>query len=1563
MKKSIDILRTYVVMTVSFLAFSLSINTALSSQCTLTNCPPTMIELEAGQGECSAMLTITPPTVNGGCTLTTDPAITDFPIGMTTVTYSTSDGNDECTVQVVVAEFEGAIGSVACNDLVQVSLDNDCQVEITPDVITEGGPYGCMDLFSIQIGGISGNIITAPGTYTVTVTTPAGNSCWGQVFVEDKIAPELDCTTDTTYCSQSTLPGSSITEFLKIEANVPVPIGVGANNILIPVSAHPLAVLEAVSIDLAIEFPTISDLSATLTDPSSGATIDLFTSPGGLTAPGGCNVPNLNISLGNDNPFSHTDLENMCGIGILGAIGAFEAEGDFSDFDGLTPTGMWVLTINNAGANTGILTLARLDIASNVGEIDFPIEGPITTLGNNQYTVGGYGACGPITLTYNDQVNQTECTGDYWEIINRNWVAEDPSGNKSTCTQEIYVVRGDLSLAWFPPNYDDFYYPAIDCYEDVALNEFGNPDVTVTGVPSYPSGSFCPNIQFTYTDLRIDICPSSYKVIREWKLLDWCTGEVVRHDQIIKVVDDEGPNFECPFDFGQEFYIQDAYSCTLDFIVPIPEILTPEFECNNVTWTVEYKVAAKIDGTCQEPSGGFYTTEGVTYGSNNLIVIEGLPEGCVWLKYIARDECNNKTERICELEVVDGTPPVAVCIEFTVVSLGADGCAKIYATSFDNGSNDNCMIDGFAVRRMLNPLPQFDEYVKFCCEDIGGPHMVEFRVTDKAGLVNTCMVEVTVQDKLPPVLYCPDDYTTNCEHGIPDPDVSGWPLSVDNTFACHGLDSTYTDAGDVNNCGVGHIVRTFRYTDVTNNTLFATCTQDIWVYDPDPFFINRNNDFDPLDDIEWPLDVTVTECFGNLDPENLGVNGFPVIYDDECSLVAATYVDQVFTFVPDACEKIIRDWTVIDWCQYEENFPQEDPNENGIQDGIWYYTQIVKLQNEVGPTFSSCEDTLRFDGYGPCFDYIDYQKSASDDCTEVTELTWHFKIDFFNDGTIDEQANSNDISDVYFPFGSHHIKWIVEDMCGNQTKCEQIIVLEDAKNPTPYCRTSITTVVMNNNGEVELWASDYDLGSTDNCSPFLYYSFSPDIDSTNILLTCDDIPNGEEATITLQMWVTDVAGNQDFCEVYVELQDNNGDACDNDATPAVEIRGNIRTEDTRMVNNVRVEMSSSEILYPAEMTGTTGIFSFHEVPINTNFNLAADKNDNPMNGVSTLDLVLIQKHILGLQNLNSPYKLIAADIDGSQSVTAVDLVNLRKLILGIYNEFPNNQGSWKFVDAAYNFNDNNNPFPFSSTVSASNVNANMYNMDFIGIKMGDVNYNASTNLSSGENIEFREARNMEATNIKFSEGDKVRVPVYLAGVEETIGFQFSLGVDDDLVEYVGLESGRIEIGEKHTGVMSENGDLAVSVDLAYGVELDEETPLFYVILDAVDDGMISEALTMTDNLLNGEIYDEDAISYNLSLDYRDGIEFVEEAEFYLEQNKPNPFSSRTEIGFYIPESADVVFKVMDITGREVLRKTESYQAGRNIVALDVQELNSSGVLYYSIETENWFSTRKMIVIK
>lgn len=60
---------------------------------------------------------------------------------------------------------------------------------------------------------------------------------------------------------------------------------------------------------------------------------------------------------------------------------------------------------------------------------------------------------------------------------------------------------------------------------------------------------------------------------------------------------------------------------------------------------------------------------------------------------------------------------------------------------------------------------------------------------------------------------------------------------------------------------------------------------------------------------------------------------------------------------------------------------------------------------------------------------------------------------------------------------------------------------------------------------------------------------------------------------------------------------------------------------------------------------------------------------SPLNGVSTLDIVLMMRHILGIQPFENSLQLILGDVNCDGVISAIDLVMTRTVILGVANNF------------------------------------------------------------------------------------------------------------------------------------------------------------------------------------------------------------------------------------------------------------------------------------------------------
>ncbi len=92
-----------------------------------------------------------------------------------------------------------------------------------------------------------------------------------------------------------------------------------------------------------------------------------------------------------------------------------------------------------------------------------------------------------------------------------------------------------------------------------------------------------------------------------------------------------------------------------------------------------------------------------------------------------------------------------------------------------------------------------------------------------------------------------------------------------------------------------------------------------------------------------------------------------------------------------------------------------------------------------------------------------------------------------------------------------------------------------------------------------------------------------------------------------------------------------------------------------------------------EFTNTIGCTFSGISPLipDTTLAIRIKSDSDPLNGISTYDLVLIFNHINGMQPFTCPYQWIAADVNNDQLVDSSDIVELRNLILGTYASLPN----------------------------------------------------------------------------------------------------------------------------------------------------------------------------------------------------------------------------------------------------------------------------------------------------
>ena len=1458
--------------------------------------------------------------------------------------------------------------SLYCNDLVEVSLDEYCQAYIEPDDILEGGPYLNIDDFIVNVNNTNTNLVgfnDIGDTLTVSVTNPSnGNSCWGQIYVVDYLAPVIDCENITITCLQESGPEaigypevsdncdlvldtSYVDEINPLIVNASTTVCVQIDNNTDDAEEHESGNVDLTSSDIELIFDTGNNFMQKV-----GLRFN------GLNIPQGAVITSASIQF----TAEATIGVDPCFLDIFGedsdnAVTYANTSNNISNRPLTTESVHWTpadwISTGDAGAPqlTPDLSAIIQEIVdrgnyTSASSVAFIIEGIGKRTAFAHDSNPDYAA--ELCVTYlesctdlnNDGICDVapndECSGIE---ITRTWIVSDQSGNADTCEQIITVLRPNLSELDWPANLDDIDEPALDCLDA----DQTHPDYT--GWPSIDGIEIQNTCNFyaTYTDSELPICDGSFKIVREWEFYDWCASETLYHTQYIKVLDKTPPMILCPDDIeiavGQN-------SCYGALYVPQPTVYD---DCSN---QITIEVSANV---------------GVFDG----YILRDLPLGTMWVTYTATDACGNSSSCNFEIKVVDEIKPIPVCESLHTISLSSSEPTLIPAIVFDDGSYDNCSDLIYKARRKNSSgcpgddATVFGDYVPFYCCDVGTLVDVILLVEDVAGNKLSCNVEVIVQDKLDPVIQCPPDLFLECYDNYNDLSITGEAIAYDNCSA----DVTYTQTENIDNCGGGLVQRTWTATDPGGRT--ASCVQKIYILNNAPFYISDTNcnNSNPNDGIIWPCDYETPDCDAIADPS---IAGKPTITEDGCDLVAYTYQDLVFPITPPACIKILRKWTVIDWCQYDQ----------ATGYGRWEYTQVIKILNVTAPDIiSDCEDKFFCsfqENCGPAPATLSV--NATDDCTPAVDINYHYKIDLNNNGTVDLQGDGKEVSDD-FALGTHSIKWFAEDGCGNVTTCEYLFVMEDCKKPTPYCLNGISTELMANTGMVTVWASDLDLGSYDNCgvaelriaSPSLGpgQSTPPAPGSHSVTFDC-----WNEGTNSVDLWVGDVNGNWAYCTTYVIIQDNH-QICNN-GTASSQITGSISTVNGDFVENVTVSIDGNMSGLPnPEVTGAEGIYAFPWLAVGQDYTIVPEKDMNPLNGVTTFDLVLITKHILQSQMLTSPYQLIAGDINHSGSLSAFDIVMLRRLILTIDDTFTSNT-SWRFIQADFVFPNPANPWatPFPEIFEIGNLGGSQ-TADFVAVKIGDVNATAipnnladeSDDRNSGEPLYF------EVKDKKLEAGKTYSVDFSLDDFSKIQGFQFTLAYDKDKIAVEYIEPGKLSnINSDNFGLHRlDEGVITASWNLSQ-IEESNSNELggvaFSLILSAGQDVNLSDVFEINSSYTRAEAYISNSLEATGEIEIIDvNLNFInsnidaQANEFKLYPNQPNPFIKETLIRFDLPEATSLTLTIQDVSGKTLKVIKGDFEAGYNEISIQKGDLNGNGIFFYTLQTQTNQASGKMVLIQ
>ena len=1184
------------------------------------------------------------------------------------------------------------------------------------------------------------------------------------------------------------------------------------------------------------------------------------------------------------------------------------------------------------------------DTAPENPNVGFPLAPGSThvKIDEHKYKATIPGDCGgEFTLVYKDEVQEFPFGGKYQLIINRTWAAIDASQNQWECTEVITKSWADFDSICAPPNYDGLKgRPYFQCNDKHPFDNsiywpypdlIPGPDIT-----GYPDKATCGNIHFLYQDIEMPGCGYTRKILRHWIIWEWCTGRQKECDQVLVFVDKNPPVFHLPKDTIK--FNSHEYDCFGDaYPLPIPDV---DYECSGWTYEVlgyNYKGDGNCDYTTAH-SDKLFKKDG-RYGIKDLPV-----DTTVCVSYRVVDDCGYASTGNVLVVIKDNQKPTAACETHTAVTM-SEG-AKVFATSLDDDSWDNCGIVKYEIRRMTDNCGhredlQFGEYINVCCEDVGKTVTVVLRVYDKAGLYSECMGEVNVVDKeKPKVTYCPPNFSIDCTEDYSHIFKGGKPVATDN---CDDISITYVDVPHLNDCGLGYVNRTWTIKDASGLESEYKCRQVITVEDKHPLTEN---------DIIWPADRHINGCWPDVDIDE-SVTGLPVINNTSCKSLGIAHDDKVDINPAgndDACVVIHRQFTVADWCNEDTHFT---------------YVQDIFINDGGAPVFTNCSDTLVFTD-AACNADVTVKAYATDDCTDNSKLKYTYKVDKGNDGTYELSGYGN-VVHTTFERGYNKVVFTVKDACNNTTTCTRIIRVKDAKPPTPQCLLKISTS-LGTEGKVSINAAEFNHGSSDNCTPSNYgpcgcytdlrFSFSTDVTDTLRTFDCSDLDNGVGQIFPLTVYVTDLDGNQDYCKVNLIVKDTK-DVCPDAPNPTFAIRGTVFDDNEKGLPGFKIKGQSLELNdQKVTETANDGEYELQGLKAYQKYEIVPDKEDNVLDGVSTLDLVLIQKHILGIKKFDNPYLIIAADANDSKTISSSDILELRKLILGVKNELKIKK-SWRIIQPDEENFGMDNPWDFREKFVTDSMYYRLDSVDFVAVKIGDINHNASVFETNGLNFRNEATEYLKAKNVIFGQSEQVEAEFFNEAEINLAGLQFTMEFDPAVLQVQSIKSVAVPLSPANYHIDNNKGTITFSWNTANELVLKENTLMFKVNFKSISSGILKEAIKLTSKITPAEIYNSALETSSLELRF-DG-EDLHNTIIY--QNVPNPFTNTTRIVFELAGDDEVNFKLYDSSGKILINTHRHYSMGKNSITISKKDLGEAGIYFYKITTSNTSITKRMILIK
>ncbi len=863
--------------------------------------------------------------------------------------------------------------------------------------------------------------------------------------------------------------------------------------------------------------------------------------------------------------------------------------------------------------------------------------------------------------------------------------------------------------------------------------------------------------------------------------------------------------------------------------------------------------------------------------------------------------------------VQDGGQPICRAKDITVF-LNQNGIATISPADVDNGSGTGCN----------NPVVRTINRTQFTCADVAAVQDVILTITNPTNnLTAVCTSRVTVRDTLAPSLICTaEDVTISCSvysGTIPD--------FVPRAIMGGGCDKTGFELDSTiirlsRPCNLDTLTRTYRLIS-PEGELVSTCVQTIRIINDKPL---------TLDSFNLPPAVTTINNCSNTDPGQIpnGQLTLKAGVNPGCSAIRINFTD---TYNTTACNDTLRrTWTITDSC-------------NGFAPLV--YRQSIAIVDVVAPVIVGARDTIVYN-LGACGRNLTFPQITIQDCDPSVKVK--------NNNTLGLDTNSINPSGFY-PLGIYDIVLTATDKCGNVGRDTFRIEVRDTATVDVSCKP--VTMMMGENGTSVAVASDLInvLGaSVCNETNFKFravFRLSQSVSDTTSRITynCDQLIRVGSVlqlrdTINLDIYntVNGIDTLYESCSNVITVIDSLG----NCAASLANVKGTIMTENATYVPEFKV-LAESQGSSTFSMTDKEGNFAITGRK-GDQLVIQPIKDNDFKQGVNTLDLLHIQRHILRTVPFKSPYKMIAADVNNDQIINVIDLVELQNMVLGKIDRFSKNT-SWKAIDANYEFDVLEYTLSsfYPTRYEIDELRADMI-VDFTAVKIGDVD-----NSYAPSNLQETTPRSI----------------VQLAVIEKPIGnglYVYQLSLPGD-AQWAGMQMAL----ETHGAIIRSVRDIKTGKDIPFhqkgntikliwlNEQMDQSSGNTNASIEIIANDIMDLEKPMTTNDGFESIYfDTNYGKHQIQLV---GKKMDNSLDFVVSQNHPNPWSDQTVFDVTTGMEGNLVMVVRDIAGRVISTNQHYLNKGKNSIQYSGDGIISAGVYFAELKQNNISKTIKMIVTK